>query len=188
MEVGRSVGELARRARDGERDAWEALVREFSPMVWNVARSYRLNDADAADAHAGTWVRLIDNIDRIREPDRIAGWLSRTAANESLAIIRKNSRAIVVAPDRFELSAAPESVDIDESIVAAEDISTMRRALRRLGDPCQQLLRLLYAEPKLSYEQIADVTGRPVGSIGPTRRRCLEKVRADLQSTDLEST
>lgn len=155
-------------------------------MIWNVVRSYRLSDADASDAHAMTWVRLVDHVGSIREPDRIAGWLRRTASNEALAIIRRSRRVESHDPDDFDRRTGNTSA-VDARLLVDEDVRRVRRTFRTLDAQCQQLLRLLYGDTTFSYDEIAEIMGRPIGSIGPTRQRCLEKMRTKLASTDGEA-
>ncbi len=163
--------------------AWRELVDRYCSLVWSVALSFRLDEAAAADVTQAVWLRLLDNRDRIREPERLAGWLAVTTRNEALALVRQAGRVTPV--DRFDDRADPLSRGVDEAVVDtlhdAELHRRVRRAFAGLGEPCRQLLELMTCEPRLDYATIAEVLGRPVGSLGPTRARCLAQLRALLE-------
>lgn len=171
-----AIATSVRRAQSGDKDAWNEIVDEFGPTIWTIVRSFGLNDMDASDAQAAVWLRLLTRIDTIREPERLAGWLRTTARHEALAVIRKRARTDATDPENFE-SALAATPDPAESVVINDDVRQLREALTLLDAKCQQLLRLLYGEPLLSFAEIAEVLGRPIGSIGPTRARCLEKLK-----------
>ncbi len=172
-----SLTALVEHARNGDQQAWNHLVERFSPMVWAICRSRGLSRADAADVHASTWLRLVDNLDRIREPEHLGAWLRRTANNEAIAAGRRLTRSRATEPGWFD-SAAPLASEIDGDLLRDEAVSHLRRTVAQLDDGCQLLLQLLYQEPRLSYREIAGMLGRPVGAIGPSRQRCLDKLRS----------
>lgn len=163
-------------ARAGERDekAWELIVDRFAGLVWSIVRGYRLGPAAEADVFQTVWLRLAENIERIREPDRLAGWLARTAKNEAVAIVRQRQRT-TPSDDVGETLAV--DADHDGDLLRTESDQAVAAGLSRLSPQCQQLLRLLVADPSVSYAEISDVVGVPIGSIGPTRARCLERLR-----------
>ncbi len=169
------VGQLLRRAADGDRPAWDELVDRYSRLVWSVARSFGLEDATAADVSQTVWLRLVEHCDRIRDPERLAGWLATTTRREALRVLKSQRRQqpsemVANTPDR--VSPQPDELLIDD-----ETSRAVFAAFGELSDSCQQLLRLLCAEPRLDYATISGVIGRPVGSIGPTRARCLDQLR-----------
>lgn len=170
-------GELLERAAGGERAAWDALVDRFSQMVWSVARGFRLDEATAHDVSQTVWLRLIENVDRIRDPERLPGWLVTTCRREALRVVKKSERTI---PSDFEFDIEDDAPSLDELLVDDEETREVVRAFGELDDECQQLLRLLTVDPALSYEEIAAATGRPVGSLGPTRGRCVEKLKSAI--------
>jgi RNA polymerase sigma factor (sigma-70 family) len=172
-----SHGELLLRAAAGEREAWDALVDRFGQMVWSVARSFRLDDAAASDVAQTVWLRLIENVDRIQDPERLPGWLATTCRREALRVIIRSERSV---PSDFEYDIEDPSPSLESMMIEDEETREVVQALRELGEECQQLLRLLTVEPALSYEEIAEATGRPVGSLGPTRGRCVERLKAAI--------
>jgi RNA polymerase sigma factor (sigma-70 family) len=176
---------LVRRAAGGDTAAWDALVDAYGGMVWSVARSYRLGDADAADVCQSTWLHLVEHIDRLHDPGRVAGWLATTARRAALRIARHNVR--MLPTDRDLTHASWHADDATGPLEAAERAARMRRALASLPERDQALLTLLAAEPPRSYEQIARELDMPVGSIGPTRARCLERLRRAALRVGLEA-
>jgi len=178
-----SVTELLAAAGTGDQQAWDALVDRFGRLVWSVVRGFRLDAASAADVSQTVWLRLVENLDRIREPERLASWLATTARNESIRSKRKQSRAV---PTDFEYDIADSTVaPLDERLIRDEQIADVASAFNELSPACQQLLRLLTTDPPLDYETIAEMIERPIGSIGPTRSRCLERLRRVLERDEL---
>lgn len=172
---------LLDRAANGERAAWDELVERYAALVWSVARSFRFDDATTADVCQTVWLRLAEHCGRIREPDRLASWLATTTRHECYRVSRRRRREVPddVLPD----GPAPTSPAIDESLLDAEDHGEVLAAFQQLPESCQQLLRLLCADPPLDYATISAIIDRPIGSIGPTRARCLDKLRALLATT-----
>jgi RNA polymerase sigma factor (sigma-70 family) len=178
----REPAELVRDASRGDAGAWSALVERFAPLVWSIARGYRLYGQDAADVSQTTWLRLAEHIDRLREPERVGAWLARTAGRESLAVIRRRHQ--LVPSEEATLSEVLDDHFSDEPAeitLRAAESEELWRAFSMLPARSQLLLRLLFADPQPSYQEIAMVTGMPVGSIGPTRARCLQELRQLLQ-------
>lgn len=171
---------LVERARAGDQDAWQALVARHSSRAWAVARSHRLNAADAADVVQVTFMRLVTHIDTIREPSRVGAWLATTARNESLRIIRRSGRAVPTADEELLDVPDPLLPPVDSKLLGDERQRSLHAALGRLSELCQRLLRVLMAEPEPSYEEIHLVLDMPIGSIGPTRARCLARLRRQL--------
>ena len=171
-----NLDHLVTAAAAGDQAAWDELVARFERLVWATARAHRLSQADAADVAQTTWLRLVENLGRIREPERLGAWLATTARRESLRHIRLHAREVPSeASEDFE---APSGEAPELALVAAEQGSGLWRAFNRLSERCQSLLRLLVAEDEPSYETIGAALGMPVGAIGPTRMRCLEKLRS----------
>lgn len=165
------------RAAGGERAAWDALVDRFGDMVWSVARGFRLDEATASDVAQTVWLRLIENIDRIKDPERLPGWLVTTCRRESLRVIKGSERAI---PTEFEYDVEDEGPSLESLLIEDEETREVVDAFSALDEECQQLIRLLLVEPALSYKEISEATGRPVGSLGPTRGRCLDRLKAGI--------
>lgn len=168
--------EIVAAAAAGDPQAWTALTEQFSSMIMAVARSCRLNDADVGEVHQVTWLRLVENIGRIEQPERIGAWLATTAKRESLRIVRNKSRVTI---DHEALLQRPDmhAKSLDAGPIAEEDAELVRRAVALLPAHCQRLLSLMAQETPLSYKEISKRLGMPIGSIGPTRGRCLEHLR-----------
>jgi RNA polymerase sigma factor (sigma-70 family) len=183
------VAGLVAAAAAGDEAAWVALVDTFGGLVWSVIRGYRLSAADTADASQTTWLRLAEHIATVREPERIGSWLATTAGRECLRLIRQNRRTVpsddlilIEAPDP-DPAAQPETVVID-----LERDTDLWCAFCELPQKAQVLLRLLFADPPPSYEQISLATGMPIGSIGPTRGRYLTQLRTRVEERRLETS
>ncbi len=169
---------LVAAARDGDEAAWGALTERFSRLVWSVARSYRLSHDDAADAVQNTWLRLLENLGRIQEPEALPGWLTTTARHEALGVIRRRGREPVARADDLGLGTPdPLADELDAGLLDDEQDRALWRSFRRLSERCQQLLRVLMAADRPGYAEIAEAFGMPIGSIGPTRMRCLAQLR-----------
>lgn len=173
------VHELVLLARDGDQTAWSGLVKRFAPLVYSVARRHGLNAATCADVSQTTWLRLAENLTRVREPERVGGWLATTARNESLKVIRGAKREVVTTSTEEWL---PSEEDPTRPFIDNERASVVWDAIEQLTQQCQMLLRLLFGEPPLDYSEIAVALDMPIGSIGPTRARCLAKARSILGS------
>jgi RNA polymerase sigma factor (sigma-70 family) len=179
----REPAELVRDASGGDASAWSALVDRFAPLVWSIARGYRLSQQDAADVSQTTWLRLAEHIGRLREPERVGAWLATTAGRESLAVIRRGQRQ--VPSEEATLSEALDGDFSDqpaESMLRGAQSEELWRAFSALPPRAQLLLRLLFADPQPSYHEISTLTGMPIGSIGPTRARCLRELRQLLEN------
>ena len=152
-------------------------MERFNDMVWSVARGFRLDEATAKDVAQTVWLRLVENMDRIKDPERLPGWLATTARNEALRVAKRADR---LRPTEFEFDIEDESPGFEEMMVDEEEARFVVKAFRVLDEACQTLLRLMTVDPPLSYDEISELTGRPVGSLGPTRARCLDKLRSEL--------
>jgi RNA polymerase sigma factor (sigma-70 family) len=169
--------DLLDRVGRGESQAWDELVGQFAGLVWSVARTYRLGRAATDDVVQTVWLRLAEHCGRIREPERLAAWLATTTRNEALRMIRQSARTTASGDDRLFDGGDATSPSMDERIIDRDDRTEVMAAFRELSPDDQQLLRLLCTVPPLDYETIAEMIGRPIGSIGPTRARCLERLR-----------
>ena len=172
-------GELLARAAEGDQEAWDALVDRFSQMVWSIARGFRLDDHTAKDVTQTVWLRLVENLDRITDPERLPGWLATTCRREALRVKGVRERMI---PTEFEYDIADETPSLEAMLVEDEQAREVLVAFEGLSEDCRQLLRLLCTDPPLSYEEIAEIVGRPIGSLGPTRSRCLERLKAAMSA------
>jgi RNA polymerase sigma factor (sigma-70 family) len=178
------AAETVRQATAGDADAWRKLVDSFGGLVWSVARSYRLGPADAEDVAQTTWERLAQSIGKLREPGSVGSWLAVTARHEALRVAEVRART-KPSGDLTWIGSAWIDDDSPERIVLdragdAERTAYARRAWHLLGqlpDGCQRLLRILLATPPPTYAEVAAALDKPIGYIGPTRQRCLEKLR-----------
>ncbi|MBG0565543.1 RNA polymerase sigma factor [Actinoplanes aureus] len=165
---------LVARAANREESAWTELVAEFGPMMRSIAAGYRLTREEGADAAQITWLRLLAHIDRIREPDRIAGWLAITMRHECCRIVRQRGRE-----QRLEEWMAVE--DDTEQVVARllhdERTEALWYAVERLPARQRRLMRALSHASAPSYQEVAAAMSMPVGSVGPTRARALSRLR-----------
>jgi RNA polymerase sigma factor (sigma-70 family) len=171
-----------RRAAEGDRWAWERLVDQYERLIWAMTRDFKLVENDANDVAQITWLRLLEHIDRIEQPDRVGSWLAATARHECLRSLAARKKVVLVQ-DHVDLTdAVAHEPEIDARLLADERVQVVREALSRLPRRWQRLLEMLMADPPASYAEISDQLGLPVGSIGPTRGRCLEKLRELLQA------
>jgi RNA polymerase sigma factor (sigma-70 family) len=173
-----TVARLVHAAANGDHGAWEALVDEFGGLVWAVARAHRLSAADAADVAGATWLRLVEHLGNLREADRVGAWLATTARRECLRVLRHGQRQMPAGDDVDP--QPPEPTDIAAELMTAERDVALWRAFGRLPERDRALLRLLVADPAPSYEEISAALEMPIGSIGPTRARSLERLRREL--------
>lgn len=167
---------LVAAAAGGDRQSWENLVDGYIGLIWATTRAYRLSDSDAHDVCQITWLRLIENIERLTDPARIGAWLATTARRECLGLLRQ-SRRVVLLWDWEDLDAADaHGEEPDAGILRLEQGEVVREVLEQLSPSCQALMRLLLLDPPPSYEEIGAALDMPIGSIGPTRGRCLRKL------------
>ncbi len=166
---------LLARVVAGEESAWNELVDRFAGLVWSVARSFHLAAATTDDVVQTVWLRLAEYSSRIREPDRLAAWLATATRNEALRVIRGQQR--VVPHSGFAESSEPTSRSIEDIVTDDVTLRAVLKAFAALPAADQQLLRLLCTVPPLDYQTIAEILGRSIGSIGPTRARSLDKLR-----------
>jgi RNA polymerase sigma factor (sigma-70 family) len=174
--------ELVAGAVNGDEAAWSALVRWFTPMVQRGLRRCRLTEADTADVLQVTWLRLVEQLPRIRDPRALVGWLTTTARREAYRVLSQAGRTVLV--DDVD-GAVPLGVPAESPEDAAErwdDVRQVRNAIARLPESDRRLLGELLVYPPPSYQAVAKTLGRPLGSIGPTRARCLRRLRRELST------
>lgn len=167
-------GELATAAKRSEPGAWDALVRRYARRVTSIARSRGLSEADAADVSQTVWLRLLEHLDRIRDPERIGSWLATTAHHEAIRLGRQRQRTAPVDDLDFLMD---DSCDHPTGVEAEERATWVRAALTTLPHRQQVLLEALMADPQPSYIEVSANLGIPVGSIGPSRQRSLRALR-----------
>ena len=177
--TGSDLACLAGAAAAGQAQAWDALVGRFAGLVWAVARGHGLSPVDAADVSQTTWLRLAEHLPRIREPERLGAWLATTARHESIGLLRRAERQVPVDPTcgPCALDTVLAAPDVDRELLDQERDEALWRAFESLSSPCKVLLRTLLADPAPSYAEVSEALGVPMGSIGPTRKRCLGRLR-----------
>ncbi len=177
-------GELLRRVRAGDRESWVTLTDRFTRLLWAIARSLRLDQADAEDAVQTTWLRLVENLDALREPEHVGAWLATTARRECLATLRRRDRVRPGLDDRLEDEPDLGTPGPEDALLRTERDAALWRAFCCLAPRCQRLLRVLIADPPPSYAEVAAALDIPIGGIGPTRQRCLAHIRRLLTPGD----
>jgi len=184
---GTELAALVRSAAAGEQRGWDALVEQFGGLIWAITRAHRLGDADAADVAQTTWLRLLEHLDQLHDPARVGAWLATTARRECLRVLRAANRQLLLGEHAPEFES-PDPPPDEELLIAERDQALQRRdqalwrSFERLRASDQALLRLLIAEPRPAYEEISAALDMPIGSIGPTRARALERLRQQLDS------
>ncbi|HEY1346298.1 MAG TPA: sigma-70 family RNA polymerase sigma factor [Streptosporangiaceae bacterium] len=171
------VSRLVRASASGSETAWNELVRRYSPLVMAVTRSYQLTADDAKDVSQTVWLRLVENLANLREPDALPGWLATTTQRECIRQLRQGRRVLPVDPQTDGALQQCPTVDPGTDILRAELHQALRDGLAELPERDQALLKLRAADPPKSYEEISQLLGMPIGSIGPTLRRCLDRLR-----------
>lgn len=174
--------DLVARATDGDSGAWDQLVEDLSGLLWTVARSNGLDGADAADVVQTTWLRLAENLHRLRDPERVTAWLATTARRESLRVLRGSQRDVPVGVEIVPERPSPDE-DPDEPVIRAEQDARLWGAFSTLPMLCRSLLRVLMADPAPSYAEVSAALDMPVGSIGPRRARCLQRLRSVFEDS-----
>ena len=177
------IAQLMAAAIDGDERAWNKLVERFSALLWSICRTYGLGAADAADAFQLTWLRLLEHMETIQEPARLAGWLATTCRRECMAILRRSRRVMLSSDDALFDRVSGHAPEADRATLLSDRDAELWVAFGRLSERCQRLLRVLVVEPEdgaPSYDMAAAVLDMPKGSLGPTRGRCLEQLRKYL--------
>jgi RNA polymerase sigma factor (sigma-70 family) len=173
-----SVIALVARVGDGDQDAWDEIIERYSPLVWNICVHYQLNRHDIDDVGQSVWLLLVENIAKLREPAALPGWLATTTRRECLRILRAGRRhEHAELPPEDQMPPDPAATAIDEEVIVAERNAALRAAFAELPPRCYQMLSMLLGDPPPPYAEISDRLGIAVGSIGPTRARCLERLR-----------
>jgi RNA polymerase sigma factor (sigma-70 family) len=180
-----SHASLLARAERGDEAAWNEIVERFANLLWSICRSFRLADDEAIDVSQTTWLRLIENLGKIQDPDRLAGWLATTARRECLQVLRRTGREDVgwsdtTVPTVLDGAAVVEphaGTEVEVRLLTDERDAELWRCFSSLPERCQRLLRVLMATESKAYAEVSAAIGLPIGSIGPTRMRCLRRLR-----------
>ena len=174
------TADLVLRARKGDTDAWDALVERFAPLIWSICGRYSLGRTDAYDVGQCVWLRLVDHLETIHDPAALPGWLATTTQRECIRALRaaRNQQPLW---HELDIESIPDEQigTAEHELLRAERHAAFREAFYRLPPPYQRLIALLLEDPPVPYAEISARLGIPVGSIGPTRARCAEKLRRD---------
>lgn len=176
-----SAASAFERWRSGDEEALEELVRLLSPVLWQVARAAGLDRGTAEDVVQTTWLALVDHADSVHSPQAVTSWLTTSARREAWRVAKQSGRQRPVE-DGVLAERLPAQPGPEPQVLLDDDAARLWTALTRLPERCQRLLRIVAAEPKPDYAAVAETLQMPVGSIGPTRGRCLAKLRVELAS------
>ena len=168
---------LVTHAAQGGQDAWYELVERYTPLVYTICMRYRLSSYDIEDVGQNVWLLLVEQLGKLREPAALPGWLATTTARESLRVVTATHKAERLGTGLDDSALFVDDTVIDEEILMAERNAVLRAAFAELPPRCQQLLSMLLSDPPHSYAEIHAELGIPVGSIGPQRARCLDRLR-----------
>ena len=176
----RVVTDLVTRARNSDRQAWDALVERYAPLIWSICRNHRLGRADAEDVGQSVWLKLVNHLDTIRDPAALPGWLATTTRRECGRVLDA-ARGPHAAGQLLGAENIPDEQarTAEQQLLAAERHAALREAFAHLPPSCQQLIAMLIEDPPVPYAEISARLGIPISSIGPTRSRCLDKLRRD---------
>jgi RNA polymerase sigma factor (sigma-70 family) len=171
-----TVIDLVNRARAGDSVAWNEMVDRYSGMMWRVCRGLGLNEADAHDVGQTVWLQLYRELDKIRQPAALPGWLLITTRRECYRIQREHAREL---PETaiVEQRLPPDDTPPDQEILLEERRTALHTAFADLPVECQDALTLLMQVPPLTYAEVGAKLGLKVGGLGPRRGRCLNKLR-----------
>ncbi|HET9562485.1 MAG TPA: sigma-70 family RNA polymerase sigma factor [Propionibacteriaceae bacterium] len=172
-----SVVALVVRATEGDQRAWNEIVERFAPLVYAICTRYRLGSHDIEDVGQTVWLLLVEHLDKLREPAALPGWLATTTTRECLRVVKAASRSEWRGSGQDDSLQFVDNRAIDEEILMAERNAVLRELFAELPVRCQQLLSMLMSDPPDSYATIHQALGIPIGSIGPQRARCLDRLR-----------
>ncbi len=179
---------LVARCLAGERQAWNTLVKRYQRLVYAIVMRMGMDEHDAADVFQTVFSRLMKHMARIEDPSRLQAWIVTTAKREALHQRKLAQRTISIHgdDDSEPWDMADEGPTAEQSLEHLQQVHMLRLALDQLDERCRGLLMQLFADEDeaLSYQEIAQRLGTPVGSIGPTRSRCLDKLRRLMTGQD----
>jgi len=178
-----TTGHLVRRAAQGDQRAWEAVVERYSGLLWSVVGEFRLTDAQAADAVQTTWLRLLEDPDPMRRPERLAVWLRTTARRVCRETVRGAGRERLA--ERTDSGITDRDTDPVAHVLRQERVELVRRAVHSLPEPHKRLLELLVASAPLSDAEIGARLAMPVESVEPARARLLAGLRTALATAEI---
>jgi RNA polymerase sigma factor (sigma-70 family) len=172
-----TVVALVTRAAGGDPTAWDEIVERYAPLVWSICARFQLSNHDREDVAQNVWLLLVEQLGKLREPAALPGWIATTTHRECLRVVtaaRKSERLGTGLDDALQFV---DNTIIDEEILMAERNAALRAAFAELPPKYQRLLAMLISDPPASYAEISEKLQIPMGSIGPQRARCLERLR-----------
>jgi RNA polymerase sigma factor (sigma-70 family) len=173
-----SVIALVDRVCGGDQEAWNELIERYAPLVWSICVRYQLERQDIDDVGQSVWLSLVENIGDLRERAALPGWLASTTKHECLRVVRAARRHDRQGlPPEEQMRPDLAATVIEQGIVEAELNAALRAAFAELPEGCHELLSLLISDPAPSYAEVSRKLDMPIGSIGPTRARCLDRLR-----------
>src|SRR5262249_3751701 len=173
-----SVRALVARVGDGDQEAWNELIERYAPLVWSICGRYQLSRPDIDDVSQTVWLLLVEYIGGLREPAALPGWLATTTRRECIRVLRGARRQGQPGlPPEEHMPPDPAATMIEEEILVAERSAALGAAFAELPGACHELLSMLMSDPSPAYAEVSTTLGMAVGSIGPTRARCLERLR-----------
>jgi len=176
---------LVDRAAAGDEGAWNEIVDRYAPLVWSICTRYQLGYEEAHDVGQTVWLLLVEKIG-LREPAALPGWLATTTQRECFRVLRVERRhEHTELPPEDQMPPDPDATMIEEQVLAAERGAVFRAAFDTLPSGCRALLSLLASDPPPGYAEISAALGVAVGSIGPMRARCLDRLRRSPQVASL---
>jgi RNA polymerase sigma factor (sigma-70 family) len=175
--------ELLISVQKGDQESFEKLAQHYTPLLWSITRSHGLSETDANDVIQTTWLRFVENRDRLSSSTELGGWLAATARREAMRVRRLSDRTAPTPlhgpddmPERESEEPSPEDV-----VMNAERRRALLQAMEQLTPHCRRLIKILMADPSPSYAEISAALGIPIGSIGPNRARCVQRLRQLLE-------
>lgn len=181
-----SVSSLVARVCDGDQEAWNEIIERYAPLVWSICLRYQLSRSDVDDVGQSVWLLLVENIGKLREAAALPGWLTTTTRRECLRVLRTTQRHDHAdLPPEEQMPVDPEAATVEQEVILVERNAALRAAFAELAPSCHELLSMLMTDPPLSYADVSTRMGIPVGSIGPTRARCLDRLRQSPHLTGI---
>lgn len=182
---------LVARCRQGDAAAWSALVQRYQRLVYAVVRRMGLDDHVAADVFQTVFARLIEHLPRLAQPERLQAWIVTTAKRESLRVREKGRKQVSLSQEddegnTHELELPDDSPLAEEQLSDLQQLHLLRLGLDQLDERCRDLLELVFRDEdeRLPYDEVARRLGVPTGSVGPTRSRCLDKLRKLVEAAE----
>jgi len=167
-----TCGLLLTQAAHGDEVAWSTLITRYDRLLWTIARLHGLDRESASDVCQTTWLRLVERMSTLRDPDRVGAWLATTARHEARRTLRRTLR------EQAGIGQPRSPARVEDRMLQADSRNRLWQAVADLPERCSRLITLLFMTPTPRYGEIAAALDMPVGSIGPTRARCLRRLRS----------